>query len=257
MTGRAAPRAALVGAGGPVGRAAAHELHAAGYGITEFADVRTAGPPPPAPPPPGWVRLTGDIEHMPVEAALRGCAALVEFSGSGSGHRALRGAARRAGVRRLVRSVPAAAAGTGTAVLRRHPVYGPGIGDGEPVMRLLAAALGGGPVELVGLPRVLAPAFAPDTARLHRLAVERGLPGGGAEASGGVQVTLDELVDLVTEAAGRAPRVRLRAVRPHPPPPGRDLRGGWSALGYRPSAGLAEGLRRTAEWIGGRETVAG
>jgi UDP-glucose 4-epimerase len=85
---------------------------------------------------------------------------------------------------------------------------------------------------------------------LLRAAEVEGIGGEVFQLASGVETSVNELIALLGEIAGRAPSVRRE-----PPRPGEILRNyslidkARERLGYSPSVQLADGLRRTYEWF--------
>jgi UDP-glucose 4-epimerase len=87
---------------------------------------------------------------------------------------------------------------------------------------------------------------------LVRAAETDGVGGEVFQLASGVETSVNDLVERLAGVSGRKPRVR-RA----PPRPGEILRNyslvekARERLGYSPSVGLEDGLRRTYEWFDG------
>lgn len=174
----------------------------------------------------------------------------------------------------------AATRGDDVVILYPGVVYGPGdMTEGNIVARMIADHLGGRLPALVGpADRRWSYAFVEDVAAGHVLALEKA-PAGEGYVLGGENATLGQVFALVQEIAGAAPpRLRIpyglatllgRAqwlwaeLTGHPPQLTHGevgvFREEWACdsaraereLGYR-SRPLAEGLRRTIDWL--RET---
>jgi UDP-glucose 4-epimerase len=98
--------------------------------------------------------------------------------------------------------------------------------------------------------------FAADLAEgLVQAAETEGVGGEVFQLASGVETSLNDLIAVLGEVAGREPQVRRL-----PPRPGEIVRN-YSAieqarerLGYRPTVGLEEGIRKTYAWFAGAPT---
>jgi nucleoside-diphosphate-sugar epimerase len=143
--------------------------------------------------------------------------------------------------------------GVPAVALRFFTVYGPRQRPDMAFHRFLRAMHDGEPLEMYGAgDQTRDFTFVSDIVAGIAAAAERGRSGAIYNLGGGSRVTLREAIDILAEASGLSPGIRGQAVQAG------DVRHTWADvsraaedLGYLPRVGLAEGLRREAEWFAG------
>jgi UDP-glucuronate 4-epimerase len=141
--------------------------------------------------------------------------------------------------------------GFDAVMLRYFTVYGPRQRPDMAVFRLIDAALGGGTFSLYGDGSQRRDfTYVGDVVRANLLAADvPQAPEVPLNIAGGASVRMAELIELVSKACGRAPRVITG-----PGLPGDVQRTGASTelaarvLGWRPAVGLADGLVQQVVW---------
>ncbi|NLB94455.1 MAG: NAD-dependent epimerase/dehydratase family protein [Armatimonadetes bacterium] len=137
--------------------------------------------------------------------------------------------------------------------LRYFTVYGERQRPDMAFHRFLRMALSGEPVPVYGdglQSREFT--YVSDVVKANLLAAEHGRPGTPYNIGGGSQVTVAEVLDLMGELLGRPV---ARQMLPAQPGDVRrtqaDITRARTELGYEPTVGLREGLRRELEWLRG------
>jgi nucleoside-diphosphate-sugar epimerase len=144
------------------------------------------------------------------------------------------------------------------AILRYFTVYGPRQRPDMGFRRFLEAAWTGQPVEVYGDGEQTRDfTYVDDVVRANLLAMAAPVRAEAINVGGGRRVTLNEVLELVGEAAGRSIRILRRPALPgdvrHT---GADGTRAEALLGYRPQTDLASGLAAQAAWVGRRHQAA-
>jgi UDP-glucuronate 4-epimerase len=152
----------------------------------------------------------------------------------------------------------AAATTSSIAILRYFTVYGPRQRPDMGFRRFLEAAWTDRPVVLYGDGEQSRDfTYVDDVVRANLLAMTAPVHAEAINIGGGRRVTLNEVVGLIGEAAGRPLRIQRRPAQPgdvrHT---GADGTRAEALLGYRAQTDLAAGLAAQAEWIARRYRLA-
>jgi dTDP-glucose 4,6-dehydratase len=139
--------------------------------------------------------------------------------------------------------------GLDTAIARPFNVYGPRLqpDDGRVVPAFLSAALAGEPLVVYGGDQTRSFCYVDDAVRgLHLLATSRQVE--PVNIGNPEEISMRELAETVVRVTGSTSEVTF--AEPLGDDPRRrvpDVTRAWVDLGWRPTVGLEEGLRRTAE----------
>ncbi len=137
--------------------------------------------------------------------------------------------------------------------LRYFTVYGERQRPDMAFHRFLRMALSGEPVPVYGdglQSREFT--YVSDVVKANLLAAEHGRPGTPYNIGGGSQVTVAEVLDLMGELLGRPVARQMLPAQPgHVRRTQADITRARTELGYEPTVGLREGLRRELEWLRG------
>ena len=139
-----------------------------------------------------------------------------------------------------------AAFGLPTVMLRYFTVFGPRQRPDMAFTRFIAAALAGRPLTVLGDGTQSRDfTYVADAVAATVAAGERGLPGGIYNIAGGCQATVLEVVGVLEQLVERPLERDHRPPMPGDPrKTGADVSAARQDLGYQPSTGLEEGLRR-------------
>lgn len=146
---------------------------------------------------------------------------------------------------------------TPVVTLRPFNTYGPRQSPRAVIPTIITAALTSQPVRLGSLDPTRDFTFVTDTADAFlRAATAPGVEGDTIHLGVGTETSIAELVRLVGELVGRDLDVIAEHERVRPPDSEvarlrSDPRRAEERLGWIPQVSLPEGLRRTAEWLGG------
>lgn len=151
--------------------------------------------------------------------------------------------------------------GTPVVTLRPFNTYGPRQSPRAVIPTILTAALAGNPVKLGSLTPTRDFTFVTDTAEAFlRAAGAQGIDGETIHLGVGTETSIAEVVRLAGELVGHELEVVVEDERIRPPDSEvarlrSDPRRARDQLGWVPQVSLAEGLKRTADWLaaGGAE----
>ena len=148
--------------------------------------------------------------------------------------------------------------GTDIVSLRYFSVYGPRQRPDMAFRTFCERALDGEAIEVFGDGRQTRDfTFVADVVRANRLAAEADAAGAVLNIGGGSEISLASTIDLLREISGLAMDV---VHRPQQAGDVRDTRAdvtlARSTLGYEPTVGIEDGLRREFEWVLAQRTMA-
>jgi nucleoside-diphosphate-sugar epimerase len=143
------------------------------------------------------------------------------------------------------------------ATLRYFTVYGPRQRPDMGFRRFFEAAYRGRPITVYGDGEQTRDfTFVADVVRANLLAMHAPIRAEAVNVGGGRRVTLNEVLELVGQAAGRKLEIVREPARPgdarHT---GADGTRAEALLGYRPEVGLEEGLAAQAAWVADRQRL--
>jgi nucleoside-diphosphate-sugar epimerase len=141
--------------------------------------------------------------------------------------------------------------GVPTVSLRYFTVYGPRQRPDMAFHKFIRAALAGQPISLYGDGEQTRDfTFVADIVAANRAAGDRGRPGAVNNIGGGSRVTINHVLELVAEIAGRSLDIRREAAQKG------DMRDTFADtsraqadLGFAPAATLASGLAAEYQWL--------
>ncbi len=142
--------------------------------------------------------------------------------------------------------------GVRVACLRYFTVYGPRQRPDMAFHRFIRATLEGSPVEVYGSGTQTRDfTFVRDAVAANLAAMDYRGPETVFNIGGGSRVTLNHVIDVIGSVTNRTVDVRYKdAQKGDVMHTFADISAAESALGYRPSVGLEEGLAQEAEWVG-------
>jgi dTDP-glucose 4,6-dehydratase len=144
---------------------------------------------------------------------------------------------------------------TPVVTLRPFNTYGPRQSPRAIIPTVITQALAGGPVRLGSLAPTRDFTYVEDTVAAFALAARADAVGEVVHLGTGVEVSVGDIVRLVGEVLGRELEVVTEDQRVRPPESEvqrllSDPSRAKELLGWAPEVPLAEGVRRTAEWLG-------
>jgi UDP-glucose 4-epimerase len=144
--------------------------------------------------------------------------------------------------------------GLATVSLRYFTVFGPRQRPDMAFHRFLKAARDGGSIRVFGDGRQTRDfTFVSDIVAATRAAAVSGRPGSVYNVGGGERVELNHVLKLIEQITGRPlPVQREEAQKGDMRDTFADTTAARRDLGFQPRVGLAEGLAREWEWLGGR-----
>jgi UDP-glucose 4-epimerase len=144
--------------------------------------------------------------------------------------------------------------GLPTVSLRYFTVFGPRQRPDMAFHRFFKAARDGGPIRVFGDGRQTRDfTFVSDIVAATRAAAVSGRPGSVYNVGGGERVELNHVLKLIEQITGRPLQVqREEAQKGDMRDTFADTTAARRDLGFQPAVGLAEGLAREWEWLGGR-----
>ncbi len=144
--------------------------------------------------------------------------------------------------------------GVPTVSLRYFTVYGPGQRPDMAFNRFIRAALAGRPIEVYGTGEQIRDfTFVEDVVEANLRAARQDVaPGSVFNVSGGTSVSVNEVLDVLSDIAGRPLEVnRTEAVAGDVGRTGGSAERIGEALGWQPTVGIVEGLRAQWRSLGG------
>jgi UDP-glucuronate 4-epimerase len=144
--------------------------------------------------------------------------------------------------------------GVPTVSLRYFTVYGPGQRPDMAFNRFIRAALAGRPIEVFGTGEQIRDfTFVEDVVEANLRAARRDVPPGSVfNVSGGTSISVNEVLDVLSDIAGRPLEVhRTDAVAGDVGRTGGSAERIGEALGWQPSVGIVDGLRAQWRSLGG------
>jgi nucleoside-diphosphate-sugar epimerase len=145
--------------------------------------------------------------------------------------------------------------GIPVVMLRYFTVYGPRQRPDMAIYRFLSAQAKKGPIEIYGDGRQSRDfTYIDDIIEANILTIHAQIEGGLFNIGGGSRVSLNELLEVIQKVSGERLRVvKIQAKKGDVPDTCSDNNRAERVLGYKPTVGLEEGVRREWDWLkGGR-----